>query len=302
MRILTFVVALSMLTAFQSKAQQISFSTKESKKGEDLYLQGTKLVEIGKYDEADSVLTLALRIYKNEDVYYNRAIARLFKTDTSGFCVDMSIAANKYYDPGARQLFNQLCCYKVDSFYYDKKYLVSNKANYKYLEEIQYIKDPYEKIGSIHERDRKMPIESLEYGSEKLMGMRTITTDIIACYKLDDSTRYYFRTTDVPIMEKVAQLKELKEKLKSYYAVKYKDLKDQNHLDHISLYFEFTVTSKGEIINGKYGGISPLVSIKGLEKELEKDVQDALSRYPKMRPAKFRGENVNFLAYDYVDF
>jgi hypothetical protein len=302
MRILTFVVALSMLTAFQSKGQQLSFSIKESKQGEDLYLQGTKLVEIGKFNEADSVLTLALCTYKNEDVYYNRAISRLYRTDTTGFCEDMSIASNKYYDPGARQLFNKLCCYKVDSIFYDKKYLVTNSSNYKYLEEIQCIKKDGDKIGTIHERDRKMPLQSLEFGCENLLGMRTLTTDIIACYKLTDSTRNYFRTTDVPVMEKVTQLKELKEKLRSYFTVKYKALKDQSNLGHISIYYEFTVTNKGEIIDGKYGGISPLVSITGYETELEKDVQDALRKYPKLKPAKFRGENVNFMAYDYIDF
>lgn len=295
-------MALSMLIAFQSKGQQLSFSIMESKQGEDLYLQGTKLVEIGKFDEADSLLTLALCTYKNEDVYYNRAISRLYRTDTTGFCEDMSIAANKYYDPGARQLYNQLCCYKVDTIYYDKKYAISNSANYKYLEEIQFIKKAGEKIGAIHERDRKMPVSSLEFGSEKLLGMRTITTDIIACYKIDDSTRNYFRTTDVPVMEKVTQYKEVKENLRSYFAVKYKALKDQSSLDHISIYFEFIVTDKGDIIDGKYGGITPVVSIDGYEKELEKDVQDALRRYPKLKPAKFRGEKVNFLAYDYVDF
>jgi hypothetical protein len=303
MKILVLVAALSALTWFESNSQNITFSAASNKRGEKMYLNGTKLVEIGKYKEADSLLTLALCSYKNENIYYNRGISRLYNADTSGFCGDMNTAANKYFDAGARQLFNTLCCTKVDSIYYDKKYLITDHSNYKYLEEIQHVKESGDIYGTIHQRNKKLPVETIDYGCEKnIVSMRTLTTDIIAVYQMMDSTKFYFKADNDARTERVNQYVAMKDEIASYFEIKYKSLKDINSADKITIYYELRVSDKGEIIDGKYIGIFPEISINGYEQEIAKDVKDILKRYPKVKPAKYRGENVNFRAYDFIEF
>lgn len=303
MKIFIIVVALSLFTSFESNSQNITYSAASIKQGEAMYINGTKLVEIGKYKEADSLLTLALCSYKNENIYYNRGISRLYNVYTSGFCSDMNIAANKYFDAGARLLFNTLCCSRVDSIYYDKKYLITDLTNYKYLEEIQYVKESGNIFGTIHQRNKKNPVESIDYGCEKnIVSMRTLTTDIIASYQMIDSTRNYFKANTNASIEKVNLYVALKEEIKSYFDIKYKGLKELNGVDKISIYYELRVSDTGKIIDGKYIGIFPEISIYGYEQELAKDIKDIVKRYPKLKPAKYRGENVNSIAYDLIEF
>jgi len=289
--------------AFNSKSQSIFFSLSSAKQGEELYLNGNKLAEIGKFKEADSMFTLALCTYKNENIYYNRGISRLYRNDTSGFCDDMNMAANKYFDADARLLFNTLCCSKVDTIYLDKKYLITNSLNYKYLEEIQYIRNSGERIGTIHERGRKTPLQTVDYGCEQnLLSMKTVTTDIIASYLLVDSIQVFFKSTYTPIILKTNQYQEIKKKAASLFALKYKNLKEQNQADQIKVFFEITISDLGNIIEGKYLAIFPEIAINGYEKELKNDIQDILQHYPKFKPAKFKGESVNFKTFDVIVF
>jgi len=303
MKKLLLVLALSVLLSFESNSQNITYSPANIKQGEEMYLKGTRLVEIGKFKEADSLLTLAMCSYKNENIYYNRGISRLYNADTSGFCSDMDIAANKYFDSGARQLFNMECCYKVDTVFYDKKYLNTDRSNYKYLEEIQYVKKSGDTIGTIHQRNKKLPVETIDFGCEKnLVGMRLLTTDIIATYQMISSTKYYFKTTIKPRIEKAKEYKVMKKEIESYFGKKYESLKALNSVEKISVYFELRVTAMGEIIGGKCIGIFPEISIYSFEREIEKDIQDVLKRYPKLKPAKYMGENVNSITYDLIEF
>jgi hypothetical protein len=108
--------------------------------GLDYFNKGSELLKLGDCNGADSLLTLALRTYKNANVYYNRAIARILKTDTLGFCQDLDIAANQYFDRQSEEFYNKLCCTKVDTIYYDRKRIKSDKSSYRYYEIIKYPK------------------------------------------------------------------------------------------------------------------------------------------------------------------
>jgi len=303
MRKSVIILTLVVLAVFVSKGQQYSFSLNKEGPGEEFYLNGTRLVELGKFKEADSLLSLALCTYKNEDVYYNRAISRLYIYDTTGSCEDLNIAANKYFDNDARRLFNTHCCYKVDTNYYDRKYGKALATNYRYLEEIQYLKTSGDIIGVIHEPNAKYPALCLDYGcSDDILGMRELTTDVVAAYKIIDSTKNFLSAPVRPLIEKISQYKELKEKVQAYYAIKYKALKELNSIERISVYYQIRISDKGEIIDGKFMSVFPVVSIAGYEQDLENDIQDLINRYPKLKPARFMGENVCFISYDVIDF
>jgi tetratricopeptide (TPR) repeat protein len=273
------------------------------KQGKEFYLNGTKLLEMGKLKEADSLFTLALCSFKNENVYYNRGISRLYLKDTLGFCNDMYFAANDYYDVGARQLFNNICCYKVDTLYYNRKFLEANKNNYKYLEEIQFAKFPNEIRGIVHQRNRNEKVFKASIGCDKqIVGLGNITTDIIAVYIILDSTKYFLVSSINPVLTKVNAYNQAKENAKTYLNEKYNSLKEQYKVESISIYFKFKISESGELVDGECLEISPDISLDVNKKEIEKDIQLILKQYPKLTPAKFKGNKVNFIAFDLIKF
>ena len=299
MKISFFILAFLVLTTVESVCQNIS----GKKSGKDLFLIGSKSLENGNYHEADSLLSLALCSYKNESVYFNRGISRLYKTDTIGFCEDMKTASNKYYDSEARQLFNRTCCNKVDTIYYDRKFNLSDKNRYKYLEEIQYIRKTSQKIGTIHEHNRRNEVASVDYGCEKsIIGLSRRTTDIIALYTLIDTTKYYSLTTELPSVYDIETYQKLNDKCKLYFSEKYKSLKKTNDNEELSIYFEIKISKIGKIIDGKLLGIIPVIAINSFKDELEKDIKDIVKIYPNFKPAKFFGKEVDFITYGKIDF
>jgi hypothetical protein len=106
----------------------------------DFFNKGSESMSLGNYHSADSLYTLALCRVKNENIYFNRAISKLMLTDTIGFCSDIDIAANRYFDQQSKKLFDNLCCESVDTSYYNKQMIKSNNQDYRYYEIIKQLK------------------------------------------------------------------------------------------------------------------------------------------------------------------
>jgi hypothetical protein len=273
----------------------------ENSIGKNYFMTGTKLLHIGDYKGADSILTLALCSFKDENVYYNRGAAKLFQKDTVGFCEDISIAANRYFDQDASRLFNDLCCEKVDTIFYDVKENIVTRSKYRYYEVIKYQKYIDEVNGTFHDTKAKNERFTLDFGCElNIIGMTLETTDIIAVYKLSDTTKYYYRTPNPISIINQDEYNNLKNRAKTFFNVKYSDLKTRNNLQEVSIYYEITFSKTGEILDVKYKGIFPEVQLGEKESELEKDLLFIVNRYPKVSPAKFKGKRVNFVAYDLI--
>lgn len=279
------------------------FSIVNQGKGKEYYQDGTRMLEMGRYEEADSLLTLAMNSYRNENVYYNRGISKLLRKDTSGFCLDMMIAADQYYDIGARRLFNSNCCLRVDTIYYDTRFLPADSSSYKYLEEIQFIRNQKEVKGTIHERNRKEAVAAFSFGkNNRFISFEQKITDIIAIYTIIDSTKYYVHTTSKPEVEKVTAWDNIKEDAKTYFQIKYKKLKEENNVETIIFYFNMKISKTGEIIEVKYLDVYPAISVAEYKNEIEKDIQDIIKHYPRLKPAKFKSEKVNSIASDSIEF
>ncbi len=62
------------------------------------YVLGTRELQVGNYAIADSLLTISLNARVSKDALFNRGIARYIQNDTVGFCTDMNLASNYFYD------------------------------------------------------------------------------------------------------------------------------------------------------------------------------------------------------------
>lgn len=271
--------------------------------GIDYYNRGSELIKLGDYTGADSLLTLALRSFKSENVYYNRAVSRLLQSDTLGYCQDMSIAANKYFDEQAKKLYNEHCCIKVDTIYYDKKRILSDISNYRYYEIISYPK--YDSIinGSFHDRNVSENIGNVDFGyTNNLISINTSTTDLIAGYIIEDSVKYYTQPTQPVSIHNIYAYEDLKRRAKIALSAKYPKLKAANSNENLKVYFKVYFDDTGEVIKVLYIGFFPEIAYDIDIKELEKDLLGIADSYPKVSPAKFFNEKVCFVAYDFIEF
>jgi hypothetical protein len=277
---------------------------KQDEAGIALFSVGSELIKQGYYKQADSILTLAMCSYKNENVYFNRAMARLMQTDTAGFCDDVEIAANKYFDKQSEGMYNSLCCKKVDTIYYDKKRTVSDKTNYRFYEVIKYPKNDSIIIGCFHDIKSKKQVINFDYGCEnKMLGLNFLTTDIIAAYIIMNEIKYYYDSTNNPLIFNTTAYDNFKESAKIQLAAKYSKLKTENKKDSLTIYFMIYLDESGKVVKVMLEGFYPEISYDSDDyKSLEKDVLNLVKEYPKIVPAKFFNVKVRFMEYDFFEF
>jgi hypothetical protein len=280
---------------------QLSFSDPQ---GLDYFEKGSNLINIGNYKGADSLLTLALCSYKNENVYFNRAVSRLLQTDTAGYCEDMNIAANKYFDKEAQRNYNILCCLKVDTFYYDNKRSKSNKSDYRYYEVIKHPKTDSVIYGTYHDIKSSEPVMYFDFGcNNNLVGANSVKTDIIAGYIIEDYMKYFFKSTKNIFIFNTTAYISFKKRAGNFLSAKYATLKSDNGGKNIRVYFKVYFDSMGNVFKVNFADFYPEISIqKNDHKELEKDLLDIAEKYPKVNPAKFFKDNVCFVGYDSIEF
>jgi len=278
---------------------------KPDPEGINYFTKGSELINLGDYKGADSLLTLALCGYKNENVYFNRALSRLYLMDTLGYCQDMDVAANKYLDKQAEYYYNSICCEKVDTIYYDRNYIKSDGSNFRYLEIIKYPKHKYDSviIGNIHDIKSNKPVYTFDFGcNNNYLGYNSLTTDVIASYVIEDNIKFYFNATTIVSIYNVTAYEDLKRRAKIFMSAKYSDIKTENGNEDLRVYFKVYFDDKGEVLKVHNEGFFPKITYKGNIEELEKDLLDIVKHYPKVQPAKLLKKSVYFMAYDYVEF
>jgi hypothetical protein len=271
--------------------------------GLNYYNKGSELINLGDFTGADSLLTLALCSYKHQDVYYNRAVSRLLLADTSGYCLDLGIAANKYFDKQAAGLFNHDCCTRVDTFYYDRKRILSDKSEYRYYEILKYPR--YDSVinGSFHDTKSNEPVASFDFGcNSNFLGLHTSTSDMIAGYVIEDTIKYYFKSNKPISIYNEKAYKDLKNRAKILFSKKYCEIKTENQKESLQVFFKVFFDTDGNVVKVQYIGFYPEIFYNGNIQELEKDLLDVAEHYPKVSPAKFFDANVYFMAYDSVEF
>jgi len=273
-------------------------------KGQIFCQEGDKLLKIEKYKEADSLLTLALIYIKNADVYFNRGVSRFYLNDTTGFCDDMSIAAYKYVDINAAKLFNEFCCYKVDTLYYNRDFnKIPTSSGYRYLEEIQHIKNTNITKARIHERNAKNFLLTMDavYG-QKLPQASTFKIDIIGEYILSDSTKYFNFTSKPACFFEETASSELDKRIKEDFSIKYKDLKNQDTTQPVIIYYDIWVSCSGDVTDCKLTAIYPKTLTTEMEAEIKNDISNLVKIYPKLKPALFEDEKVCYILTNSITF
>lgn len=304
MKPLTFTTLLSFL-CFQLFSQVYLHP-----QGMAYYKEGTGLIENGEYCKAEIVLTEALNTLKDENVYMKRGIARLYQEDTSGFCYDMNMAANKYFNLQASLLYNDVCCKRVDTLYFDKYMQPAKADDFRYFEEIKVPVYDDKTIGILHDIKVKKAKFDTEYGrNQSNLGKNYLpptvnnsgTVDIVAVYETKDSLKSYLVCSNPPSVKNLTKYNFVKNKLKKKVKYQFHNLKIDKNLD-LTIYYELNVGTTGDVSHVWVIGTYPEVDYRLFENELNEVLTLFVGQYPEIKPATFNGKTVNFTALDSVTF
>lgn len=267
------------------------------KQGLEYYNSGNIYFENGNYSKADSLFTLALCTYKNEDVYFNRAISKMLLEDTSGYCSDLKISAYAFYDINATKLFSKTCCNKVDTTYYDKKGVLSDKNKYTYLEEVLFLKYEKDTLGFIHHKKSKSIVTLIDYDCDFATNNISFrNTDIVGIYHVHSNVKFFSYSDTPPNYNENFDYKDLQRRYKIAFENKYSNLKASKD-EEIILGAEFHVDKIGQISNIKLVQAIPSISDEKVRLEIENDVKKMIQRFPDFVPAKMFNENINYVFY-----
>jgi hypothetical protein len=279
---------------------QFNFQNKE---GSELFESGTNQIRAGNFRIADSLLTAALCTFKDENVYFNRAAARLYEKDTLNACEDLSVAANRYYDIEATRMFHQHCCKKVDSVFYDRKFNKTDRSNYRYLEVIRTDKYTNSITGIFHAKGYRGDKLTTDFGCDNsLVNLSTRTTDIIGAYVMVDTMKVFTWATTPAYCLRETENVDMKQRGEAVLRAKYQNIKSENNLERLSIVFEITVSEKGNLLKAEYVSTWPEVDVGENKANIENDLVSILSYYPKLVPAVFKGKKVKFKTYDSISF
>lgn len=271
--------------------------------GLQYYNKGVESFEKSRILEADSLFTLALCTYKNEDVYFNRAMTKVLLKDTIGYCSDLKIAAYSFYDKMAAKFFNHSCCSKVDTIYYDKKGVLTNKTKYRYLEEVLFLKYEKDTIGFVHHKYNKSAMGIADYNCGSIFsGMVFRNTDIVGMYDYRFGVKtYFFVETPTDFMAIFNKDGGAVHRSWIDFKSKYGNLKPDKNTE-IGLGVKFFVDQTGQISNIRLVEVIPAMVDEKIQMEMEKDIRDMIGQCPKLEPAKMVKENVCYEPYILLKF
>jgi len=296
----TTLIISFLLIVVPAQSQKTLYVAKS--KGRVLFDKGCDEFRMGNYTLADSFFTEASMDYDNRDVYFNRAVSRLYLKDTIGFCNDMNILTFYFVDDEASRLSDSICCTSVDTVYYDRKLNQASKEKFRYYEVIKKLK--YEKLtlGLIHEQKSYFSSDYVHNPiSLELLGYSTMPKDIAATYKILNGTKYYVLTRTPPRPFRFYDIEQIKEKSSTYFREKYQKLKETNKIDGaLLIYFAITIDTDGSISFHEIEGTNHNISLESVRDELTRDLKDMVHQYPPAKPAKLFHKKVGFIAMDHI--
>ena len=269
---------------------------------QELYIEATKQLEIGNYKVADSLFTESLCSFKNQDLFFNRGIARYKLGDTIGFCSDMNIASSNYVDKEASVYYNKFCCTNVDTIYYDKKFKKTNETNYRYYEELLYSKYNSTVIGKIHDIESNEQHVNISLDCNNKIDAAFNRTNIIAIYKIADNSKYFTKPTKSPFILSSCKYQKFKEGASAIFNAKYSFLKKRNNLESLTIDIELKISRKGDITSIRFKETFPKIFAKDAINDINNDLDEFIKHYPKITPGSFLNKKVDCIVLDRIEF
>ncbi len=262
---------------------------------QEYFIKGNNCLIDNQYRIADSLYSISISKFETRDAFYNRAVARFYLSDTCDACIDLERLSREYYDKESIILFNNYCCDKVDTLFYDKKYNISDISNYKYYEITKQIKCGNKHVSTIHNRKLMNARVIWNKFHDAPIGLFEIRTDIIASYILNNGQKVFnYIYKNHPITSNEQELSELKKRTVILLENKYNLLKEKNKIKEITVLVHFIINEDGSIQKPDKIETIPQINYYGKELDFKNDIIKVMNHYPNFNPIKFKKEKVQY--------
>ncbi len=259
---------------------------------QDYFQQGKDYFQKGDYYIADSFLTLHLDKYPNDNnARFNRAIANLYLNDTCSFCRDLNYINNPYeQDIEALNLYFENCG-KTDTIFYDKKWIISDKSNYKFYEVKEQHRCQDIITGKVHDKNLKAEIWSFN-----LYGSKSFKTDLFAIYYLDSNDTKIYTLTDSPPSYPGGLESLLNDVSNSPY---YSEAREKLSIPDKRIKIELLINQNGKV---KVLGVETISPDLEFMNQLKQYIELIYSKLIEYNPGKLKGTNVDYKITDFIRF
>lgn len=236
---------------------------------QELYKEGVALLQNGEYAKADSVITLSIKASKgakNQNKYFNRAIARLKLKDMKGYCMDMKRSSK--FDKEAKALYCKTCV-NIDTIFYDADFKESS------------IQTKYKEI-IIREKYRNYT-EGIIYGP---------SNNAIAKYYIVDDYKYYTKIPDCKELNKINKIVDYCVKNRIKYPKEERDAYNKYPGTQSTIKLQFDISLLGEVANLKILNSLPEEGEVDYSKYFRKEVLRVFNNFSLKEPLHFMGESI----------
>lgn len=259
--------------------------------GQNYFKIGMEYSKAGDYSKADSFFILHLKRYPaDKNARFNHGTMKLYQGDTCSFCDVMLQICHFYLDKDACKLCYSICG-KSDTSYYDKDYIRTDNKRARYLEITE--NHRYLDYQTVIVHDKKNPGETVILNSDIMNPLRT---DIIAIYNLyKDSSKVFTYTLTPPLFPGGDDAKSIFRE-KNYYIQK---AKNELNMSKLIANVSYIIDRYGNVRDINLISIS--YKVENIDR-LKEYINDIIINMPKQMPAKFRGENVDYLVQDFISF
>ncbi len=174
------------------------------------------------------------------------------------------------------------------------------RENYRFLEVLKVLKYEDLELGEIH--DIKSSLSHSRFDQSVDLSANKEKSDIVAAYELVDETRYYYIVSKPVSIYRIDYYDELKNKANDYFKKKYLFLKMLSDEQKLRIYYNIYFNEVGNIDSIDLVTIFPEMDISDYEDDIHTDLSIIVRNYPKVKPAKYRGEPVGSIATDVITF
>jgi len=263
---------------------------------EDCFEKGVSCFLTGNYKQADSLFTQDLCRRVTQNSYYNRGMTRLMLKDTVGYCNDMIAADYLFSDAEAINAFNNLCCLRVDTSYFDRKYRKSDKQNFKYFEILKVRKYSNDTLVEVHDKISDGIQGGIMFSDCNKLDPVFRKTDVIAYYKLQpDNTKIYTFTEKPPSYRDPKSYIMHQIENSTYY----QEVKKSLNLDKTKVQLLLTIDTDGKVKDVAIKDVEP--KIEQMD-ELKMMIRLIYINLPPFQPGTFLGKKVLFQVGENLNF
>ncbi|MDF2447616.1 MAG: TonB family protein [Bacteroidota bacterium] len=232
-----------------------------------LYDLGNIAFSEKQFDRADSLFTLSLKIWPHPDTYFNRAVCRRRMNDFSGYCIDLSAAANMN-DKESYRLYCKECA-AIDTIF--------TKAN--------------QEKGTIQDFEFASFITQYKYNRNSEYQKYNKRGELCLSYIIMGYDTIYLKSQDVSSAIYAGGNESIAEFIKTYSSF-YKIVTQNKKSGKVDL--ALTIGSNGKVTRVKV--------LLGLRDGSSDTLARTLYKLAHFEPAKYRGREVKYQSFLTVEF